>query len=757
MLPKWLFLIAVIIMAFGLLGMDAQMVLNWWFWMVLIGFAFLPLVSKIFGSFFDKGYLFAKTIGIILLTFSLWMVSFFRIIPFTREVVYIWVGLAAIIIYIGLKGWTTAGEIFKNAKLAKVFVYEEALFLLCLVFFAFVRGQNPDINGTEKFMDLAFLNNLMRTDFMPPLDMWFGGQIANYYYYGQYIFAFLTKLSGLSTSITYNLSLATIFALGFVLTFAVSANMVFLLGKRKVISIILAGLISASLLTMGGNLHTLIYAHLLPYAQSIGLYKEDVKPYFYADPRSYIGHYPETNDKLITEYPAYSYILGDLHAQIINVIFVLTFIALLLAFLARARDELALKTEVQRPIYYVPLDNLIMILSLPVLLMTNTWDYPIYFTVMLFVFLAANLIKYHFEDRAFLITMVSSGKILLISLLLLVPFLYRFINPTQGVHLTNLAHLLSPLYWYQLFVVWGYQFCFAILFIIFLFRTKPRYQQVQAVNKPKKKQVPPPEPAAAKPEKGFAQFFSNLPTADIFALILCICAMGLVVLSELFYQKDISGSDFYRANTVWKVTLQAFVMFDILAGYIMVRLFTKNFSQLKRILMGGSFGLIWVIVMLYAVYGIGQPYNNLQQYKGIDGTAYLQGRYPDDYDAIQWLNANIKDQPLVLEANGDSYSDYARISVHTGLPTILGWYVHEWYWRGNNDEINIRVNDIVTVYESDDLIATQNVISKYNVRYIVIGKLERDKFKSIKESKLLSLGTVVFDSDSTKIIQLNRG
>jgi YYY domain-containing protein len=735
--------------------MDALMVLNWWLWLVLIGLAFLPLVAKIFGSFFDKGYFFAKTIGLILLTLSLWMFSFFKIIPFYREIVYIWLGIAAIIVYFGFKGTDTVKNIMKNGNLGKILVYEEGLFLLCLIFFTFVRGQNPDINGTEKFMDLAFINNLMRTKFMPAIDMWFGGQIANYYYYGHYVFAFLTKLSGINTSITYNLSLATIFSFGFCLSFAIAANLMFILGKRKVFGIILAGLISASLLSMGGNLHTLIYAHLLPYAKSIGLYQGEVRPYFYADPRSYIGNYPPTNDKLITEYPAYSYILGDLHAQIIDVIFVLTFIALLLAFLSRARDQLKLNSGTEKPFYYIPLDNLLMIVTLPVLWMTNAWDYPIYITVMLIVFWAVNSIKYNFEDRAFLMTLINGAKILLISLLLLIPFLYRFINPTQGVHFTNIGHLLAPLYWFQMFVVWGYQFFFAILFMIYLFHTEPKYQLALASTKSKKKQATPP-PAPQKLRDRFKQRFINLATADLFIFILCICAMGLVLASELVYQKDISGSDFYRANTVWKVTLQAFVMFDIVVGYIMVRVFTKKRSQMKQILLGGSFGLIWLIVMLYAFYGIGQPYNNLRQYKSIDGTAYMQTRYPDDYKAIQWLNKNIKDQPLVLEANGDSYSDYTRISVSTGLPTILGWYVHEWYWRGNNNAISERVTDIATIYESPDINATRNVISKYNVRYIVIGKLERDKFASLKEAKLLNLGTVVFESGTTKIIQMNR-
>ena len=59
----------------------------------------------------------------------------------------------------------------------------------------------------------------------------------------------------------------------------------------------------------------------------------------------------------------------------------------------------------------------------------------------------------------------------------------------------------------------------------------------------------------------------------------------------------------------------------------------------------------------------------------------------DDAAAIRWLNDNVNGQPIVLEASGDSYQDYDnRVSAMTGLPTVLGWYVHEWLWRNDLEE-----------------------------------------------------------------------
>ena len=64
-------------------------------------------------------------------------------------------------------------------------------------------------------------------------------------------------------------------------------------------------------------------------------------------------------------------------------------------------------------------------------------------------------------------------------------------------------------------------------------------------------------------------------------------------------------------------------------------------------------------------------------------SAFWKMSFPRTPGAIRWLDETIEGQPVVLEANGDSYSDYERVSAMTGLPTVLGWYVHEWLWRGD--------------------------------------------------------------------------
>ena len=132
----------------------------------------------------------------------------------------------------------------------------------------------------------------------------------------------------------------------------------------------------------------------------------------------------------------------------------------------------------------------------------------------------------------------------------------------------------------------------------------------------------------------------------------------------------------------------------------------------------------------------------------------MKGRLISDYEAVMWLNENIKGRPVIVEAQGDSYTDYGRISANTGLPTILGWTVHEWLWRGSYDIPAPRIEDVRLIYESDDLDETKALLEKYDVEYVYLGNLEREKYPNINDSKFESLGDVIFETRQTRIYKI---
>ena len=82
----------------------------------------------------------------------------------------------------------------------------------------------------------------------------------------------------------------------------------------------------------------------------------------------------------------------------------------------------------------------------------------------------------------------------------------------------------------------------------------------------------------------------------------------------------------------------------------------------------------------------------------------------------------------MLEANGDSYTGYERVSAMTGLPTILGWYVHEWLWRNDVEDLNEKSADVQTIYTSADEGQVEALLEEYEVSYIFVGSKEREKY-----------------------------
>jgi sugar lactone lactonase YvrE len=109
----------------------------------------------------------------------------------------------------------------------------------------------------------------------------------------------------------------------------------------------------------------------------------------------------------------------------------------------------------------------------------------------------------------------------------------------------------------------------------------------------------------------------------------------------------------------------------------------------------------------------------------LDGMAYLNDKAPDELAAYQWLNRRIQGIPVILEAHGDSYQDYTRVSMNTGLPTVLGWAYHVFQRAHTWPDINRRKADIQTAYTSDDKDVVAAILEQYHVALVFVGAVER--------------------------------
>ncbi len=118
------------------------------------------------------------------------------------------------------------------------------------------------------------------------------------------------------------------------------------------------------------------------------------------------------------------------------------------------------------------------------------------------------------------------------------------------------------------------------------------------------------------------------------------------------------------------------------------------------------------------------PVNSANYTPTLDGAAFMTAWYPGDYNAIQWINDHIAGTPVILENACGSYQWYSRVSVYTGLPTVMGWSDHEGEQR-YGEAVGVRVSDVQTIYATTDSNQALALIHKYDVQYVYLGQLER--------------------------------
>jgi len=372
-------------------------VFRWWLIIEVLGLITLPLTVRLFRHLPDRGYALAKPLGLLLVSYGLWIGATFGLLHHSvGGIVFsiLAVGAFSVWFYIREKQDSNPFVLLPERKWA--IAASEALFALAFGLWSFYRAYNPEIAGTEKPMEFGFLNAILRSETFPPHDPWLSGFAISYYYFGYLMMAVLTRLSGVPSSIAFNLGIALLFALTVTGAFSLVYNLT--KGSEqtagKPLPFIFYGLLGSVLVAIAGNLEGALE---VLYAKGIG----PAGFWRWLDLKE-LGEAPTTNTwlptrylwwwrasrvihdrdllgndiEVIDEFPFFSFLLGDMHPHVLALPFVL--LALALAFnwlLSRRRlnwPELSLTA-----------------LSLGALGFLNTWDFPIY----LFIAVAAYAVQ----------------------------------------------------------------------------------------------------------------------------------------------------------------------------------------------------------------------------------------------------------------------------------------------------------------------------------------------------------------------------
>lgn len=735
--------------------------LQWYLFLFVLGIIFFPLVSRFFGSFFDHGYGLSKTIAILVLTYSVFLLSTLKLLAFTQFTLFLLTfgfGVCSFVLFFNRQNTSKKkGHERLNPPILSLIILEELLFLSAFLFLAFVRGQEPSIRGLEKFMDFGFMSSILRSDYFPPLDMWLSadpdhpqGYPINYYYFGHLSGALLIKLTSIPATVGYNLILATILGQAVTIVFSLVGSAVAII-QRYVLRweyfnyahMVIYGVIGSFIVNFAGNLHT-IYLFTkgypnespIPFWEILSTYNP--AKYWYPNATRFI---PFT----IHEFPSYSYVVADLHGHVFDIPFVLLTIAILFVTFTTFY-----KAAPGKPLFGLPIS--LQQWTIAVLLgfmtavhyMTNAFDGPIYILLTSLVFFVLYRLSYTF--------FLSFSTLIASFILFSLPFSLFFAPFVSGVGVNCSPEFLAvykkigPFLfekgncqvsaWWMLFILWGF-FWVSFLLLIAMHLLESRYGLISSFKKKIKEQ------------------FETLTRLDLFMGILFFFGTFLIIIPEFFYIKDIYPNHF-RANTMFKMGYQAFMMMGIAATYTLYR--TRLMVQPVNAIMKTVFLVFFFFTALYPFFAFPAYYGSLEKKPELDGATWMKTTYPEDLEIINYFNENVRGQPVVLEAQGDSYTDYERISSYTGLPTVAGWWVHEWLWRGSASVVGDRIPHIAAIYESDDIMQTMSYLRMYNVRYVVISSQERTKYPKLNEEKFQEYFQRVFTSTNRRgaVYQVNQ-
>lgn len=176
-------------------------------------------------------------------------------------------------------------------------------------------------------------------------------------------------------------------------------------------------------------------------------------------------------------------------------------------------------------------------------------------------------------------------------------------------------------------------------------------------------------------------------------------AFFLIVFTQRVYISD-------RMNTFFKLYLEAWLLFAVGTAALVFGRKDRPDSIGRWPLGARGVALLLGLAALFTTVTAarGAVSHHFTAYSGptLDGLRYLEESRPGEYRAIVWLRRNLRGTPVVLEAQGDPYQDFGRISMNTGLPTVLGWE-HHVKQRGNAEsEVVERREAIRRIYSAAD-------------------------------------------------------
>jgi len=872
-------------------------VFSWWLISTLLGVLALPIAWRIFGRLEDRGYGFTRVLGLLLAGYFFWMGATLRIFqPSVGGAVLAVLALLAFSVWLGRSSLRDVLDWLKEHR--STILTMELLFLLAFAVWAFVRANNPEIAGTEKPMELAFVNAILQSDSFPPHDPWLSGYAISYYYFGYILLALLTRLTGVASGVAFNLGNSLWFALVALGTYSLANNFLArrMPGRVKRVSPLLAPIFVLISGNLGGFLEVLRSKYIFwtttddgfltsSFWNWIGLEDLEKPPFLDASwiPERYLWWWRSSRVirdldlnglplglQSIDEFPFFSFLLADNHPHILAMPFVLMVIAFAFQIFLQGqrtpvrlgevrwtrgfRRNLLITLGLVSALAVVVLGSkagaaglgfsaaFISILKgivtyglifgggllvgavaagfLPsslsklefwigawlfgALAFLNTWDFPIYFSLLLCVMIwRSRTLPLAVWVKSVLTTSLA---FIVAAILFYLPWYPSFSSQAGGI----LPHLMHPTRFLHFFIMFAVSFIPISIWLIMrvtqgIRRAEGKWLLGIGLGLPLVLLILSwlfaamiylvganviemgsilssmgmdslRDAARATITIRLTQSWTAIGLGLMIAaaavivrrvwkdsaddakpgpFILMMITIGalLVLGPEFFYLKDQFG---LRMNTIFKFYFAAWIFWGLAAAYVMDVIWSKRSTKMIPV------QLLTVLLLLtgliYPVLSVWTKTSGLNPVHGrtLNGALHPAYATEADRDAIHWMSDNL-DIGVVAEAVGGSYSYFGRVSVHTGFPTVIGWPGHESQWRGGYQFHGTREEDVRALYKSPNWEQTQEIMKAYNVKYVYIGELERLTYDPIFDGKFDAFMELVYQNEGVKIYTRRAG
>lgn len=629
------------------------------------------LAVRIFGFSESEAWALGRTLGLVLVAFPAWWSGVAGFADWQ------WIGAAVLL------GSAGVGllDLRRHPPDWRSLAGTEFVFILGATAVIWLRLVRSEILGQEKLMDLGIMATLLRAESFPPPDMWLAGETLPYYYWGALIWTVPLMLSKIPLDFAYNLVVAGVGGL--------SACLLWSLGRRA------GGDVASGWIAVGFGLFAGTADGFRQFMATGSIFRFD---YWHSS-----RQVPDT----ITEWPLFTLWLGDLHPHLLSIPLALA--TLLLAWqIGRGGPRIALVVATS--------------VLFGVTWAANPWSMPPTLVAAALMILCGDG-SWHWPNSGGWSRWIAVMVVAVAGWLAALPFHLSFHPPFQGVKtVTAWTEPVLLLLWGGVLLVpvvatgWALMlgFCggdgrakaiaytlLAATLVLASMTGRPTLVMLVVLL------------AVLVVAAVIGERRSSRPGIALAAL-----GVFLLAVPEVVFVVDSYGEKLHRMNTVFKCYIQAWVFLAVALPALLTTGFRRG--QMRSI-------ALLVMCVLASPHLLGMA---IQPVTGktvkIDGLAWMD---PGDRSIVRFLRTQPRGTSIV-EAAGGAYTEYARISSASGVPSFLGWANHELVWRGHDVSAltDARGALIDRIYRSGSPQSVKAAVDEAGVDLVVIGALERRDF-----------------------------